>query len=55
MANAARERGVEIETDAPAREVIVEKGRAICIVSSAFCCRDRTGPWSGKALRVIPI
>jgi phytoene dehydrogenase-like protein len=32
MANAARERGVEIEVDAPVREVIVEKGRAVGIV-----------------------
>ena len=32
MAKAARERGVEIEVDAPVREVIVEKGRAVGIV-----------------------
>jgi len=32
MAKAARERGVEIETDAPVREVIVEKGRATGVV-----------------------
>ena len=32
MAKAARERGVEIEVDAPVREVIVEKGRAMGIV-----------------------
>jgi phytoene dehydrogenase-like protein len=32
MAKAARERGVEIEVDAPVREVIIEKGRAAGIV-----------------------
>lgn len=32
MAKAARERGVEIEVDAPVREVIVEKGRATGVV-----------------------
>jgi phytoene dehydrogenase-like protein len=32
MANAARERGVEIEVNAPVREVIVETGRAVGIV-----------------------
>jgi phytoene dehydrogenase-like protein len=32
MAKAARERGVEIEVDAPVRNVIVEKGRAVGIV-----------------------
>lgn len=32
MAKAARERGVEIETNAPVREVIVEKGRAAGVV-----------------------
>jgi phytoene dehydrogenase-like protein len=32
MAKAARERGVEIEVEAPVREVIVEKGRAVGIV-----------------------
>jgi phytoene dehydrogenase-like protein len=32
MANAARERGVEIEVDAPVREVIVETGRAVGVV-----------------------
>jgi phytoene dehydrogenase-like protein len=32
MASAARERGVEIEVDAPVREVIVEKGRAAGVV-----------------------
>lgn len=32
MARAARERGVEIETDAAVREVIVEKGRAAGVV-----------------------
>jgi phytoene dehydrogenase-like protein len=32
MASAARERGVEIETDAPVREVIVEKDRAAGVV-----------------------
>jgi len=34
MARAARERGVDIETDAPVREVIVEKGRAAGVVLS---------------------
>jgi phytoene dehydrogenase-like protein len=32
MAKAARERGVEIEVDAPVREVIVETGRAVGVV-----------------------
>jgi phytoene dehydrogenase-like protein len=32
MAKAARDRGVEIEVDAPVREVIVEKGRAAGVV-----------------------
>jgi phytoene dehydrogenase-like protein len=32
MAKAAREKGVEIEVDAPVREVIVEKGRAAGVV-----------------------
>ena len=32
MARAARERGVEIETNAPVREVIIEKGRAAGVV-----------------------
>jgi phytoene dehydrogenase-like protein len=32
MAKAARERGVEIEVDAPVREVIIEKGRAAGVV-----------------------
>ena len=32
MASAARKRGVEIEVDAPVREVIVEEGRAVGIV-----------------------
>lgn len=33
MARAAAERGVEIRTDAPVREVIVEKGRAVGVVT----------------------
>ena len=50
MARAAREAGVEIETDAPVREVIVEGGPRV-----AWCCRtDAASARAAVAANVKP-